>query len=327
MESGNSQFFVGIDIGGTKIQVVIADRHGAIHGEARKKHKGAVDFEWVVGRSVAAVDAALDKAKLGRKEISALGIGAPSPILPDGTAVHAPNLGWQNVPLVATFAQELGWPTYAANDCDAGTFGEHRFGAGQAAQTVVGLFMGTGIGGGLVRNGEILAGDNYQGAEFGHTKVQVGGQRCGCGARGCLEAYASKLGIASFVAHQVNCEGRETMLTELCDGDYRSLRSSALAKAYRATDAVAVAAIDQAADYLGIGVANAITLLAPSVIVLGGGVIEALGSLLLDRVVSAAEQASWPPGSFADTSIRLAKLGDHAVALGAAAWAIQRGQF
>ena len=313
----------GVDIGGTKLYAIIADGRGKVHGRARKKVGGDHGFDSVVQRVDKLVRKACREAGLELAQLAAVGVGAPSPILPDGTAVRAPNLGWQSVPLTPALSQALGRPVFAENDCNAGTLGEYTFGAGRGARTLVGLFMGTGLGGGVVLDGRVVTGDNHQAAELGHMIVVVGGRRCGCGHRGCLEAYASKTGMGRRITHEVLCEGRQTLLTELCDGDYRRLRGGILARAYAADDAVTVETLHEAADYLGHGVGNLITMLGPDRVLLGGGVMEALGEQLLPRVCAAAASVTHPPSSFADTRIGLASLGDDAVALGAVALAMR----
>lgn len=314
----------GVDIGGTKLYAVIADESGAILGSARKKTRAQLGFEGVMGRVFEVVSQACDDAGVPVEALQGIGVGAPSPMLPDGTAVNAPNLGWRNAPVGQLIEQEFARPVITANDCDAGTFGELVYGAGAGADTLVGLFMGTGLGGGLVIKGQPICGENNMAAEIGHMVVVADGARCGCGGRGCLEAYASKKGIGRYIACQVACEGRETVLTELCDGDYSSLRSGALSRAYADCDELAVEALQMAARFLGIGVANLVTLLGPNVVVLGGGVMEALGELLLPHVKEAAKASAFPPGTLKHTKICLAALGDDAVALGAVAWARQR---
>lgn len=315
------RLYAGIDIGGTKLHAVIATAKGRVIARARKKVGNDPSFEAVLERLHRLFGRVGKKAGVKRKAIAAVGIGAPSPILPDGTAVDAPNLGWRDVPLVRRAAELLGRPCVALNDCDAGTYGEYCFGAARGARTAAGLFMGTGLGGGLVFDGHLLRGDNQKAAEVGHMVVVKDGARCGCGRRGCLEAYASKTGMARHLAHEVGQRGRSSVLAATGEGDRWELRSSALAQAYVGGDPVAVEVIHQAADYLGVGVGNLITLLGPSVIVLGGGVMEALGHELMERIRSQAKGVAFPGSSFADTALRLAALGDDAVALGAAAWA------
>jgi len=320
------RIYAGIDIGGTKLHAVIATAKGRVLGRARKKVGADTSFDAVMQRLTTVVHKACKHADVSLDGVASVGIGAPSPVLPDGTAVDAPNLGWRSVPLVPRAAALLGRPCFAANDCDAGTYGEYRFGAARGARTAAGLFMGTGLGGGLVLDGQILRGDNQQAAEVGHMVVVKDGERCGCGRRGCLEAYASKTGMLRRLAHEIGDRGRASLLTDSGATDLSQLRSGALARAYAAGDEVTVEVLHEAADFLGVGAGNLITLLGPSVIVLGGGVMEALGDQLLGRVRRGAQAVTFPESSFADTTIRLAELGDDAVALGAVAWAAhQRG--
>ena len=263
-------------------------------------------------------------------EIDALrviGVGAPSPILRDGTAIAAPNMGWKNEPLTKTLRAALKVPVFAENDCNVGTFGEFALATKKKSGTVIGLFMGTGLGGGMVRNGEIITGDNSMAAEVGHMTVAVDGRPCGCGKRGCLEAYASKKGMAYAFKQAILLDKRPSVLTELVeDAGYDNIRSSLLKKAWDAGDEVARETLQDAARFIGIGAGNLITLLGPKTLVLGGGVFDALGKELLPIVEQSARAHTFPTKSFDDTSLELAKLGDDAVALGAMAYAKARAE-
>jgi glucokinase len=324
--TANGPLYAGIDIGGTKIYALITDDQGTILGAGRKKTKAEQGFEKVIKRVEKCFSEACEDADIDAAEVRAVGVGAPSPILEDGTAVAAPNMpGWDNVPLVKELGKILGRPVVAENDVNAGTLGEYVFGAGRGAGTLVGFFMGTGLGGGIIFRGEMVRGENRQAAELGHMIVRVGGRLCGCGHHGCLEAYASKSGLGRRFAAEIQSFGRESVLTDLCQGDYRNVRSSILQKAWEAGDEVTREALLEACEYLGIGAANLITALGPDVIVLGGGVFEALGEELIGSVREAAAAHTHPPVSFRDTEIRLASLGDDAVALGAMACARDRG--
>lgn len=315
---------VGVDIGGTKLYAVVM-RRGKVRGRARRKTRGESGFEAVLHRVRRTVKEACKEAGVELTDVAAVGVGAPSPLLPDGTLVHAPNLGWREVPLGRSLTELLGRPVYTINDCNAGTLAELEFGAARGARAAVGLFMGTGLGGGIVVDGRIVEGHNHLAAELGHMKVAAGGRPCGCGGRGCLEAYASKSGLGYRLNLEIACERRSSMLDELCGGDFRNVRSGLLARAYRAGDPVAVEALNEAADYLGLGVANCLTILGPEVVVLGGGVMEALGEELLPRVRRAARENTFPPACYADARIAVAELGDDSVALGALAWARRGG--
>ncbi len=206
-----------------------------------------------------------------------------------------------------------------------GTLGEFAIGAHSKAKTLIGLFMGTGLGGGLIKDGRMLTGENSMAAEVGHMTIQPSGRPCGCGKKGCLEAYASKTGMGYAFKKAILLDKRSSVLSELIeDAGYDNIRSSLLKKAWDSKDEVARETLTEAATYLGIGVGNLITLLGPNVVVLGGGVLDALGDALLPIVRKTAEEHTFPQASFADTNIELATLGDDAVALGAVALARTR---
>ncbi len=320
----SGRLFGGIDVGGTKILAAVADERGSIISKAKKKTKGETGFKSVCERAAATMQEACEIEGLALADLSAIGMAVPCPVLPDGTTAPAPNLpGWKNAPLIKTMQSLTGRPFYAENDGNAGVYGEYAFGAGKNAKTLVGLFVGTGIGGGIVYHGEMIVGENRMAAEVGHIIVHEGGRKCGCGHKGCLEAYASKTGMARRIAWELIYEGRQSVLAQSCpDGNYATIKSSSLRDAYRAKDEVAVEALQEMATYLGVGVAAFITLLGPDMIILGGGVFEALGKELLPTVKEAARQRTWPEASFKDTKITLAQLGDYAVCLGSAAHAM-----
>lgn len=324
-KSASNRLFGGIDIGGTKILAMITDERGSVISADKKKTKGELGFKVVCERSLQAIRDAAEMEGLALEHLEAIGIAVPCPVLPDGSTAAAPNLpGWKSAPLVKTMEALTGRPCFAENDGNAGVYGEYVFGAAKNAKTVAGFFVGTGLGGGMVMHDHLIAGENRMAAEVGHTIVQEGGRKCGCGHKGCLEAYASKTGMARRIAWDIIHEGRESVITQSCpDGNYATVKSSVLKDAYKAGDAVVVEALNEMAHYLGVGIASMITLLGPDMIVIGGGVFEALGKELLPTVKESARQRTWPEPSFKDTKITLAQLGDHAVGLGAVAYAMR----
>lgn len=317
-----SAVFAGVDIGGTKISVVIARQNGEIVGRARRKSKPERGFDGVMARVEETVLEACTDAGIDRSALAAVGVGAPSPILPDGTAVSAVNMGWSNVPLARSLAERLSLPIFAENDCNVGAFGEYSFAKPRRAGTLVGLFMGTGLGGGVVQDGAILRGDNSLAGEIGHMTVVPDGRPCACGKRGCLEAYASKTGLAYEFKQAILLERKPSILPSLTlEGGLDNVKSSLLRKAWDEKDEVVRVALRRGARYLGIATGNLITLLGPTAVVLGGGVMEALGQELLPLVQESAKEHAFPAASYASTAIELATLGDDAVALGAVAYA------
>jgi glucokinase len=205
------------------------------------------------------------------------------------------------------------------NDVDAGLYGEYRFGAGRGGRCVLGVFPGTGIGGGCVYEERILRGRTSSCMEIGHVQVMPGGPLCGCGQEGCLEAVASRLAIAADAAKAVH-RGEAPYLEAIAGSDIAAIRSGALARAISAGDSVIEQIVRRAAGYIGVAVAGAIHLLAPDIVVLGGGLVEAMPELFVTEVESTARGRVM--SSYA-TSFRVlaAELGDDAAAMGAAAWA------
>ncbi len=325
-KAAKDRLFGGIDIGGTKILAMVVDENGNVVSTAKKKTKGEAGFKAVTERAAGAMLEALELENLAFENLSAIGIGVPVPVLPDGTTPNASNLpGWKAAPLIKTMETLTTRPCFAENDCNAGTYGEYIWGAGKAAKTLVGLFVGTGLGGGVVLHDSLLVGENHMAAELGHVIVQEGGRVCGCGHKGCLESYASKTGMARRIAWETLIEGRKSLLTQSApDGKFATIKSSALQEAYRKEDPVAVEALNEMAHYLGVGVGIFITIFGPDLVVIGGGVFEALGKELLPKVKEAARRRVFPEQSFRDTRIVLSQLGDHAVGMGAVAYAKAR---
>lgn len=318
---------LGVDIGGTKISALVVDGKNRILGRARKKSRPDRGSDAVLKRAVEVALEACEQAAVGLGDIDVVGVGAPSPVLPDGTAVLAPNMGWVDFPLTKKLGNLLDRPVFAENDCNVGTYGEFAVGGRDKAATLVGLFMGTGLGGGLVKGGRLITGDNHMAAEVGHMTIQVGGRLCGCGKRGCAEAYSSKKGMGYAFRQGILLEKRDSVLREiLADGNYDNVKSSVLKKAWDEKDALVREILTEAAEYLGVTVGNLVTLLGPEVVVLGGGVFAALGEELLPIVKEHAKRHAFPQRSIKDTKIELATLGDDAVALGAVAYARTRAQ-
>ncbi len=317
------RLFGGIDIGGTKILALVVDENGNVLSTAKKKTKGEGGFKQVCERAAEALREAAEIEGLGFDNLSAVGIGVPMPVLVDGTTPTASNLpGWKNAPLIKTMETLTNRPCFGENDCNLGTYGEYVWGAGKGAKTLVAFFVGTGLGGGVVFHDQLLVGENHMAAELGHIVVQEGGRICGCGNRGCLESYASKTGMARRIAWEVLMEGRPSVLTQAApDGKFATIKSSILQEAYRKGDAVTVEALDELAEYLGIGLSTYINIFGPDLILIGGGVFEALGKELLPKVKEAARLRTFPRVSYKDTKISLSVLGDNAVGLGAVAYA------
>jgi glucokinase len=315
---------VGVDMGGTKILSAVIDPEGNILSTAKVPTKADKDTSIVIDRIAECIQRAIDKSGVTAASIQAVGIGAPGPLDPaTGVVIFAPNLRWKDVRLKEELEARVGFPTFVDNDVNIGTLGEHVFGAGRGVQNVVGIFVGTGIGGGIILQGELFHGASKTAGEIGHIIVKAGGPRCGCGTRGCLEALASRTAMAKQFQKAILKKGKKSVLSELTSGDLGAIRSGVLAKAIRANDKLTLKVIKKATKYLGIGIGSIVNFLNPEMIVLGGGVVEALDDTFLDSIRKASEKYALP-NTLSGVQIVRAKLGDNAGILGAAALARQR---
>ncbi len=316
----NNRYWVGFDLGGTKMLATVFDSAFRPVGAKRRRTKGQEGVKAGVARVMQTVHDVLAEAKVEADQLGGIGMGCPGPLdLDRGILLDTPNLGWKNVPIKQTLEKEFGCPAVIANDVDSGVYGEYRFGAGQSARCVLGVFPGTGIGGGCVYEGRILRGRTGSCMEIGHVEVVPNGQLCGCGRRGCLEAEASRLAISAAAATAV-LRGEAPHLQAAVGSEVGRIRSSVLAEAIAEGDVVIEKILRRAARQIGTAVAGAINLLTPDIVVLGGGLVEAMPDLFLKVVRMTARKRVLP--SFARTfKVVPAKLGDDAVVMGAAAWA------
>ena len=315
---------IGVDMGGTKILSAVIDAEGNILGTAKVSTKAGRGVLAVIDRIANCIQRAVNKSGVDAASIQAVGIGAPGPLDPaTGVVIFAPNLGWRDVPLKTELEARTGFPTFVDNDVNVGTLGEHVFGAGRGIQNVVGIFVGTGIGGGIILQGELFHGASKTAGEIGHIIVKAGGPRCGCGTRGCLEAIASRTAMTKQFQKAIVKKGKKSVLSELTGGDLGAIRSGVLAKAVRLNDELTLKVFKKVTKYLGIGIGSIVNFLNPEMIVLGGGVVEALDDTFLDDIRDATEKYSLP-NTLDGVQIVRAELGDNSGILGAAALARQR---
>ncbi|MDE0399033.1 MAG: ROK family glucokinase [Candidatus Poribacteria bacterium] len=315
---------IGVDMGGTKILSAVIDAEGNILGTAKVSTKADAGTSVVIDRIAASIQQAIGKSGVTAASIEAVGIGAPGPLDPEtGVVIFAPNLGWRDVPLKAELEARVGIPTFVDNDVNVGTLGEHAFGAGKGVQNIVGIFVGTGIGGGIILHGELFHGASKTAGEIGHIIVKADGPKCGCGVRGCLEALASRTAMTKQLQKAIKKKGKKSVISKLTDGDLSAIRSGVLAKAIRSNDKLTLKVFKKATKYLGIGIGSIVNFLNPEMIILGGGVVEALDDTFLDNIRAAAEKYALP-NTLDGVQIVRAKLGDNSGILGAAALARQR---
>ncbi|HTN75936.1 MAG TPA: ROK family protein [Pirellulaceae bacterium] len=310
---------MGFDLGGTKMLAVAYDHHFKPLGRKRRRTKGNEGPKAGLDRIVQTIQDALADAKLTPDQLSGIGVGCPGTVdLDTGIILEAANLGWKNVRLKEHLEKTFNCPAVIANDVDSGVYGEYRFGAAQNARCVIGVFPGTGIGGGCIYEGRILRGKKHSCMEIGHVEAVTNGNLCGCGRRGCLETEASRLAIATQVASAAY-RGDAPYIQTNFGTDLSEIRSSSLADAIKAGDTAVETIIRRACGFIGTAVANVVNLLAPEMVVLGGGLVEAMPELFVDAVGNTARDRAMP--SMAKSfKVVAAKLGDDAGVLGAAAW-------
>ena len=319
-QTDKAPYWVGFDLGGTKMLATIFDKDFQPLGRRRRRTKGYAGAESGVKRIIDTLNEALDDGGINIEQVAGIGIGCPGPVdLKRGVVVDAVNLGWEDVTLRKILMDKLGRPTFVLNDVDAGVYGENRFGAAKGARTVIGLFPGTGIGGGCVYNGEILHGERISAMEIGHVQVVEDGSICGCGRRGCLETVASRLAIAAEVA-KAAYRGDAPSILKSTETKLTDIRSGVLAKSVELEEQAVIDIIRIAAGHIGKALANIVSLIIPDVIVLGGGLVEAMPSLLRKAVKKSLDESVMP--AFRGTyDLVTTKLGDDATVLGAASWA------
>jgi len=312
--------WVGFDLGGTKMLATVFDSSFKQLGSKRKKTRGHEGAKAGLQRIAQTIHGAMADAEISVERLRGIGVGCPGPLdLDRGVILEAPNLGWENVAIRASLEKEFGCSAVIANDVDSGVYGEYRFGAGKSARCVLGVFPGTGVGGGCVYDGRIIRGRTTSCMEIGFTHMMPGGPTCGAGMEGCLEGVASRMAIAAAAA-QAAYRGHAPHLYSIAGTDVSKIRSGALAESIEEGDTAIEEIVLQAARYLGIAVANVVHLLAPDVVVLGGGLVEAMPKLIRDAVRESAREHVLP--SFEDMfEVKVAKLGDDAAVMGAAAWA------
>jgi glucokinase len=312
------EYVIGVDLGGTKILSGVFDSGMECVGTAKLSTKSQRGVSKVIERIARCVQDAADEADLTLKQIAGVGIGAPGAVDFDaGEVIFAPNLeGWKHVPLKKELEKALGVPVFVENDCNIAALGVYVTELKSKPKSMVGIFVGTGIGGGLIVNGQLYSGFGHTAGEIGHMVLEVGGAKCGCGNKGCFEALASRTAIFQQIKAGIK-DGQKTMLTDLLGNDLEDLRSGDLRKAIRRGDKFVDRTIDSAAEYIGIATANLINILNPEVVVLGGGVIEALADEMMSVIIETAKDYAMP-GTMEGVDIIASKLGDEAGITGGA---------
>jgi len=278
--SPDSQFIVGVDLGGTNIVVCAMSADGTrqhgLHSEPTAAHEGT---DAVIARMARMVNETvaitMREAGVGRDAFRGVGIGAPGPLDREaGIVLVAPNLDWHMVPLRDLMTELTGLPAAIDNDANCATYGEWWIGAARGGRNVIGVTIGTGIGGGLILDGQLYHGSSDMAGEIGHTTIDQTGRRCGCGNYGCLEAYASGTAIAERAREALSYE-QTSILPDMVGGDVGKITAATVYAAAAQGDAVATEVVRDTARFLGTGLANLLNIFNPDIVVIAGGVTQA----------------------------------------------------
>jgi len=316
----DSQHWLGFDLGGTKMFAVVFDENRKIIGSDRRATEGHKGVESGVERICETINAALEDAGITKESLWGIGMGCPGIVdMQRGVLQATLNLGWPEVPLKRLISKKFKCPVAVMNDVDAGTYGEYIAGAGKGAHTLLGVFPGTGVGGGCVYDGRLLRGKRFSAMEIGRICWPVPELGSGPGEWPIFEKFCSRLAIASAVAGEA-FRGKAPNLLKKAGTEVAKIKSKVISGSYKAKDPGTVSVVNTAITHLAAGVGSTVNLLAPDVLVLGGGLVEAMPELFIKRMT---EELPWfvPEELTSSLKIRQAKLGDDATVTGAAFYA------
>lgn len=285
-----SRPIVGVDLGGTNMQIGVVAPDGRIIGRSKKKTRAEEGSTAVIGRITAGIEEAVAEAKLTMRAVAGIGIGTPGAV-DAGTGVvrEAPNLRWRDVPLAKLVTRRLGRECFLDNDVRSAAWGEHAFGAGKGASDMLAVWIGTGIGGGLILHNRLYHGVTNTAGEIGHVTLLPGSPP---GSRS-LENNCSRTAIADRLVRLIKTN-HASMIPELTGNDLTEVKARVIAQAYVKGDKLTRQVVDNAAWMLGVGIASAVTLLGLQRVVIGGGLTEAMGETLVALVRESVRTHAFP---------------------------------
>jgi len=308
--------YIGIDLGGTNIAAGIVDELGSIKHEKSCATRVEKEPHEIINDMISLVLNILEESHMKLSEIRAIGIGIPGLADKEGNVIFCVNLGWKNVPLRKTLETALNKPVYIDNDATVAALAEYESGSMKNCKSGLMLTLGTGIGGGIILNGEVYSGFNGVGSELGHIVVGENFYNCNCGRNGCLETFASSTAIIKYTKKLIQEMDGNTIIIEKAEGNINNITAKIIFDCAKEGDRIANLAVSRLIKYLGIGILNIINFLDPEIIVLGGGVAGA-GQYLLDLIINEVMANKYyeelPIGK-----IVLAELGNKAGIIGAA---------
>lgn len=310
------RYSIGIDLGGTKILIALVDKlTGEVLSYVKKKTKKDKGQKNIIRKITEGIGELFEETSIEKSQISSIGIGAAGQVdRENGILVGAPNLDCYDVHIRDLIFEHFHIPVFLGNDVEIATIGEMKFGAAKECDDFVCIFVGTGVGSSIVKNGEIIRGATGTAGEIGHIIVDLNGRPCACGAHGCLEAYASRSAIEKRIEGALR-KGRKSVILEYLECG-KSITSSMIKKSIERDDELVKSCVDEASEYLSGGIASIINFINPKLVVLGGGLIEAV-DYFYERTTKKARAKSLPVPA---VKIKFCKamLGDFSGVIGAA---------
>ncbi len=325
MSENRDALALGIDLGGTKILTAVVNTKGEMLSSDHSITPATEGSKAGIRSILESVTRTLAQARISVADLTAVGLGAPGLSNPEtGILFTSPHLpGWKNVPLRDIVEKRLGRKTFLINDANAAAMGELRFGAGRGVRDFIYIALGTGIGGGIIIDGNMYTGSIGTAGELGHMVINDEGPLCSCGNRGCWETLASGTALAREARRRINA-GATTSILEHVGGDIYKIDAEAIHKAAQAGDSLATQLIARNAYYLGVGLANVINIFNPEVIIIGGG-LSNIGDMLLKPAFEEAGKRAFEQPYRA---VRFARpeLGGNSGVLGAAIFALEKNE-
>jgi len=304
---------VGVDIGGTKINVGLMDPEGRLLFVQHSQFDASKEPERIIDDISAGIEVCFSKT--GQKA-EALGVGVAGQVDMKGVVRGSQNLGWHNVPLKKMLDKHFGLPTAVINDVNAATFGEWQFGAGKGVKDLAVLFVGTGVGGGIITDGKLMSGCNNSGGELGHITIVSDGRKCHCPGKGCLEAYVGGWAIAERAQEKIRALSMEGKRLLTLAGKIQQVTAVTVSQAYKEGDLLARLVVEETGRFLAAGVVSIVNAFNPCLVVLGGGVVEGIPDLV--PMVNEITQNNALEANVEKLKIVKAALGGNAGVIGAA---------
>jgi len=310
------KFSIGIDLGGTKILIALVNKStGEVVHYVKKKTKKDKGPKNIIRKMVEGIEELITESHVSIDDIETIGVGAAGQVdRENGILIGAPNLDCYDLNIREHLTSHFNLPVYLGNDVEIAAIGEMKFGAGAGCDDFVCIFVGTGVGSSIVKNGKIIRGATGTAGEIGHMIVDLNGRQCACGAHGCLEAYASRSAIEKRIEGALR-KGRHSVILDYLESG-KSISSSMIQKSIERDDELVIQCVNEASEYLSGGVASIINFINPKLVILGGGLIEAVDYFYQNTIKKARAKSLPVPAT--KIEFKKAALGDFSGVIGAA---------